>query len=96
MSSIIVTAPADTIGSVKSLASVERFMQSIHGKSPDAQMVAHLRAIHEHVLSLLGTSMTMGTMGMTRRSTIRISWRIRATTKTKSKAGHQLFDLECW
>jgi hypothetical protein len=29
-------------------------MQSIHGKSPDAQMVAHLRAIHEHVLSLLG------------------------------------------
>jgi hypothetical protein len=54
MSSIIVTAPADTIGSVKFLASVERFMQSIHGKSPDAQMVAHLRAIHEHVLSLLG------------------------------------------
>jgi hypothetical protein len=46
--------PLVVLTSVKSLAQVERFMQSIHGKSPDAQMVAHLRAIHEHVLSLLG------------------------------------------
>jgi hypothetical protein len=29
-------------------------MQSIRGKSADAGMVADLRAIHEHVLSLLG------------------------------------------
>ena len=29
-------------------------MQSMRGKSPDAEMLVHLRAIHEHVLSLLG------------------------------------------
>jgi hypothetical protein len=39
---------------VKSLAQVERFMQPIRSKSPDAEMLTHLRAIHEHVLSLLG------------------------------------------
>jgi hypothetical protein len=32
--------------------SVERFMQTMRGKSPDAEMLSHLRAIHEHVLSL--------------------------------------------
>jgi hypothetical protein len=42
------------VTSVKSLAQVERFMQSMRGKSPDAEMLAHLQAIHEHVLSLLG------------------------------------------
>ena len=46
--------PLALVTSVKSLAQVERFMQSIRGKSPDAEMLSHLRAIHEHVLSLLG------------------------------------------
>jgi hypothetical protein len=42
------------VTSVKSLAQVERFMQSMRGKAPDAEMLSHLWAIHEHVLSLLG------------------------------------------
>jgi hypothetical protein len=45
--------PLAMVTSVKSLAQVERFMQSMRGKSPDAEMLAHLQAIHEHVLSLL-------------------------------------------
>jgi len=46
--------PLALVTSVKSLAQVERFMQSMRGKSPDAEMLTHLRAIQEHVLSLLG------------------------------------------
>ena len=46
--------PLAVVTSVKSLAQIERFMQSMRGKSPDAEMLSHLRAIHEHVLSLLG------------------------------------------
>ena len=45
--------PLATVTSVKSLAQVERFMQSIRGKAPDAEMVGHLQRIHESVLALL-------------------------------------------
>lgn len=42
--------------SVKSLAQVERFMQTIRRKAttPDPEVMAHLNTIHEHVLALLG------------------------------------------
>ncbi len=44
------------VTSVKSLAQVEQFMQTIRSKTttPDAEMIAHLQTIHEHVLALLG------------------------------------------
>jgi HK97 family phage prohead protease len=48
--------PKAVVTSVKSLVEVERFMQTIRAKStpPDAEMMAHLQSIHEHVLSLMG------------------------------------------
>jgi HK97 family phage prohead protease len=46
--------PLAVVTNVKSLAQVERFMQSIRGKAPDAEMLTHLNAINGHVLSLLG------------------------------------------
>jgi hypothetical protein len=48
--------PLAVVTSVKSLAQVERLMQDIRSKAApqDAETMAHLQAIHEHVLSLLG------------------------------------------
>ena len=48
--------PLAVVTSVKSLAQVEQFMQAIRSKAttPDAEMMAHLNTIHEHVLALLG------------------------------------------
>ena len=45
--------PLAVVTSVKSLAQVERFMETIRGKAPDAEMVGHLQRIHESVLALL-------------------------------------------
>jgi uncharacterized protein len=48
--------PLAVVTSVKSLAQVERFMQAIRTKAAplDDETRAHVQAIHEHVLSLLG------------------------------------------
>ena len=51
----IVACPANPmaqITNVKSLAQAERFILALH-KSADAETLAHLHAIHDHVLSLL-------------------------------------------
>jgi uncharacterized protein len=46
--------PLAQITSVKSLADAERYILGIKAAGPDAEMVNHLRAIHSHVLTLLG------------------------------------------